>query len=178
GSMEDLERVATLGFRGEALASIAAVSHLTLVSRPAGQQHAWRIAAHGGALGAAEPFSGGLGTTVEIRDLYFNTPARRKFLRTEATEFGHCDETMRRIALARPDVAFTLTHNGRALLRVRPQPLAPRLRGVLGDEGADALLEVDEGTASARVWGLIASPTFSRSSRDCQYLYVNGRFVR
>ena len=178
GSMEDLERVATLGFRGEALASIAAVSHLTLVSRPAGQQHAWRIAAHGGALGAAEPFSGGLGTTVEIRDLYFNTPARRKFLRTEATEFGHCDETMRRIALARPDVAFTLTHNGRALLRVRPQPLAPRLRGVLGDEAADALLEVDEGTASARVWGLIASPTFSRSSRDCQYLYVNGRFVR
>ncbi len=178
GSMEDLERVATLGFRGEALASIGAVSHLTLVSRPAGQQHAWRVEVHGGTLQPPEPSSGALGTTVEIRDLYFNTPARRKFLRTETTEFGHCDETMRRIALARPDVAFTLTHNGRALLRVRPQPLAQRLRGVLGDDAADALLEVDEGTAPARLWGLIVSPTFNRASRDCQYLYVNGRFVR
>jgi len=178
GSMEDLERVATLGFRGEALASIAAVSHLALVSRPTGQPHAWRVEVHGGALHAPEPSSGAPGTTVEIRDLYFNTPARRKFLRTEATEFGHCDETMRRIALARPDVAFTLTHNGRALLRVRPQPLAQRLRGVLGDDAADALLELDEGTAPARLRGLIASPTFNRASRDCQYLYVNGRFVR
>ncbi|MCC7547469.1 MAG: DNA mismatch repair endonuclease MutL [Burkholderiales bacterium] len=178
GSLEDLERVATLGFRGEALASIAAVSHLALVSRPPAQQHAWRIEVHGGTLGAAEPASGAAGTTVEVRDLYFNTPARRKFLRTEATEFGHCDEALRRIALARPDVAFTFTHNGRALLRVRPQPLAQRLRAVLGDEAADALLEVDEGSAAASVRGLIASPAFSRASRDCQYLFVNGRFVR
>jgi len=178
GSLEDLERVATLGFRGEALASIAAVSHLTLVSRPAGQQHAWRIEAHGGTVGAAQPCPAAPGTSVEVRDLYFNTPARRKFLRTEATEFGHCDETMRRIALARPDVAFTFTHNGRVLLRVRPQPLSQRLRAVLGDEAADALLEVDEGSTAARLHGLIASPTFSRAGRDCQYLFVNGRFVR
>ncbi len=178
GSLEDLEHVASLGFRGEALASIAAVSHLTLVSRPATQAHAWRIEAHGGTLGAVEPSSGALGTTVEIRDLYFNTPARRKFLRTEATEFGHCDEAMRRIALARPDVALTFTHNGRALLRVRPQALPERLRAVLGEDAADALLDLDEGTAAARVRGLIASPTFSRASRDCQYLFVNGRFVR
>jgi len=178
GSLEDLERVATLGFRGEALASIAAVSHLTLVSRPAAQQHAWRIEVHGGSIGAAEPASGAAGTTIEVRDLYFNTPARRKFLRTEATEFGHCDDAMRRIALARPDVAFTFTHNGRALLRVRPQPLAQRLRAVLGDDAAEALLALDEGTGAARLRGLIASPTFSRASRDCQYLFVNGRFVR
>jgi DNA mismatch repair protein MutL len=177
-SLDDLERVATLGFRGEALASIAAVSHLALVSRPQAQPHAWRIEAHGGTLGAPEPSSGAFGTLIEVRDLYFNTPARRKFLRTEATEFGHCDESLRRIALARPDVAFTFTHNGRALLRVRPQPMAQRLRAVLGDDAADALLEVDEGSAPARVWGLIASPTFSRASRDCQYLFVNGRFVR
>jgi len=177
-SLDDLERVATLGFRGEALASIAAVSHLALVSRPQAQPHAWRIEAHGGTLGTPEPSSGAFGTVIEVRDVYFNTPARRKFLRTEATEFGHCDESMRRIALARPDVAFTFTHNGRALLRVRPQPMAQRLRAVLGDDAADALLEIDEGSGPARVWGLIASPTFSRASRDCQYLFVNGRFVR
>jgi len=177
-SLDDLERVATLGFRGEALASIAAVSHLTLVSRPPAQAHAWRIEAHGGTLGTAEPSSGAFGTLIEVRDVYFNTPARRKFLRTEATEFGHCDESVRRIALARPDVAFTFTHNGRALLRVRPEPVAQRLRTLLGEDAADALLEVDEGSAPARVWGLIASPTFSRASRDCQYLFVNGRFVR
>lgn len=178
GSLEDLERVATLGFRGEALASIAAVSHLTLTSRPAGQQHAWRIEAHGGTPGAPEPASGTFGTSMEVRDLYFNTPARRKFLRTEGTEFGHCDEVMRRLALARPDLAFTFTHNGRALLRLRPQPIGERLRAVLGDDAADALLETDEGTSAARLSGLIASPTFSRASRDCQYLFVNGRFVR
>jgi DNA mismatch repair protein MutL len=177
-SLEDLERVASLGFRGEALASIAAVSHLILTSRTADARHAWRIEARGGELTAVEPAAGPPGTSVEVRDLYFNTPARRKFLRTEATELAHCDEVLRRAALARPDLAFSFQHNGRTLLRARPEPPLARVRAVLGDELAAVLLHVDETSAGVRLWGFVAPPTASRGARDYQYFFVNGRPVR
>jgi DNA mismatch repair protein MutL len=177
-TLEDLERVGSFGFRGEALASIAAVSHLILVSRTPEARHAWRIECNGGAVSSVEPASGPVGTVVEVRDLYFNTPARRKFLRSEATELAHCDEAFRRIALARADTAFTLHHNGRALLRLRPQPPAERVRALLGDEAAGALLDLDEAAGAARLHGFVAAPTFSHGTRDYQYVFVNGRFVR
>ncbi|HEY7758091.1 MAG TPA: DNA mismatch repair endonuclease MutL [Burkholderiales bacterium] len=177
-TLEDLERVGSFGFRGEALASIAAVSHLTLTSRTPDARHAWRIDCDGGALSAVEPASGPVGTVLEVRDLYFNTPARRKFLRSEATELAHCDEAFRRIALARGNTAFTLHHNGRALLRLTPQPPAQRVRALLGDEAAAALLELDETAGAARLHGFVAAPTFSHGTREYQYLFVNGRFVR
>jgi DNA mismatch repair protein MutL len=177
-SLEDLERVASLGFRGEALASIAAVSRLKLTSRTAQARHAWSIECTGGEHGAAQPAAQSAGTTVEVRDLYFNTPARRKFLRSEPTELGHCDDVFRRIALARPDLALILTHNGRALLRLVPQAPGERVRAVLGEELAQGVLALDDGGEAARVHGFIASPTASRATRDAQYVYVNGRFVR
>ncbi len=178
-SLEDLERVASLGFRGEALASIAAVSHLTLTSRSADARHAWRIEARGGELTAVEPAAGSTtGTSVEVRDLYYNTPARRKFLRTEGTELAHCDEVLRRAALARPDLAFSMQHNGRTLLRARPQTPLERVRTVLGEELTASLLHLDEASASVRLWGFVAPPTASRAVRDYQYFFVNGRHVR
>src|SRR5437868_590033 len=121
-SLEDLEAVATMGFRGEALAANASVSRLGLTTRTREARRACAIHAEGAALGQVEPAARAPGTTVSVADLYFNTPARRKFLRTEATEFGHCDEVFRRIALARPEAAFTLKHNGRVSRRVAAQP--------------------------------------------------------
>ena len=119
-SLDDLERVATLGFRGEALPSIASVSRLTLTSRPAAADAGWRLEVEGGRHDAGQPAAHPPGTTVEVRDLFYNTPARRKFMRTERTEFGHLDRIARRVALSRFDVAFRLTHNQRAVFDLRP----------------------------------------------------------
>ena len=177
-SLEDLEHVASLGFRGEALASIASVSRLTLTSRPPDARHAWRVEATAEVVAEPLPASAPPGTTVDVRDLYFNTPARRKFLRTEGTEFAHCEEVFRREAMARPDVAFTLTHNGRLVWRLPPQPLSARVRELLGEEAAAALLPLDESSGNLRLHGFVASPAFSRTGRDQQYLFVNRRFVR
>jgi DNA mismatch repair protein MutL len=177
-TLEDLERVVSLGFRGEALASIAAISHLTLTSRTAGDPHAWRIEADAGQFSAPEPAAAAHGTTMEVRELYYNTPARRKFLRTENTELAHCEETFTRIALSRPDVALTLQHNGRALQRLPVQTFAQRAAAVLGEEFATASLVLDHGTPGLRLQGLVASPSFNRSARDYQYFFVNGRYVR
>jgi DNA mismatch repair protein MutL len=177
-SLEDLERVASLGFRGEALASIAAVSHLTLTSRTADARHAWQVQATADAVSEPQPASAPAGTCVDVRDLYFNTPARRKFLRTEATEFAHCEEVFRRIAMARPDLAFSLQHNGRIVWRLQRQELPARVHALLGDEAQAALLPLDEGGSELRLRGFVASPAFSRASRDQQYFFVNGRFVR
>jgi DNA mismatch repair protein MutL len=177
-TLEDLERVGTLGFRGEALASMAAIAHLSLTSRTANARHAWRIEAHGGAPAPAEPASGPVGTSAEVRELYFNTPARRKFVRSEATELAHCEEALQRLALARPDVAFGLRHNARAVLHLRPQQPSQRVAAVLGEEAAAALLPLDEGGPDLRLWGFVAAPAFHRATRDCQYVFVNGRSVR
>jgi DNA mismatch repair protein MutL len=179
-SLEDLERVASLGFRGEALASIAAVSRLRLASRRQDEKHAWQVTVEGGHVAAPEPAALAAGTVVEVRDLYFNTPARRKFLKTEATEFAHCDETFKRIALSRPDVAFTLQHNARAQSHLRRQPGSPeqRVAAVLGEEFAQSAISLDEQAAGLRLWGMAGVPAFSRGNRDYQYFFVNGRFVR
>lgn len=177
-TLDDLESVASLGFRGEALASIASVSRTRFISRFQADKHAWRIASDGSDISVVEPAALDAGTIVEVNDLYFNTPARRKFLKTEGTEFGHCEEAFRRIALSRPDVAFMLQHNGRALMRLSVGEPHKRFSEVLGQEFAAESLSVDEAAAGLRLWGLVAKPTFSRHARDTQYVYVNGRFVR
>jgi DNA mismatch repair protein MutL len=177
-SLEDLERAATLGFRGEALASIGAVARLAISSRRAGDRHAWRIACNAGAVGAVEPAALAAGTTVDVEDLYFNTPARRKFLKSEATEFARCDEAYARIALSRPGVAFSLAHNGRRTSHLPPEDLRARAGRVIGEDFAQAAVDVASEGARTRLAGLVAPPGFTRAARDAQYLFVNGRFVR
>jgi DNA mismatch repair protein MutL len=175
-SLSDLENVATLGFRGEALASIASVAVVTLTSRTATAAHAWEIT--GSSSASATPSSGAQGTTVEVQDLYFNTPARRKFLKSEQTEFGHCAEVVRRIALARPDVSFSLTHNGRVVDQWNVSELAKRSAHILGDGFAQARLALDESAGPLRLHGYAGLPTASKARADGQFFYVNGRFVR
>jgi DNA mismatch repair protein MutL len=177
-TLEDLEAVVSLGFRGEALASIASVSRTQISSREQNTKHAWRIASEGSLIAPLEPAALDVGTIVEVNDLYFNTPARRKFLKTEGTEFGHCEEAFSRVALSRPDVTFTLQHNGRALSRYVASEPIKRFGEVLGTEFATESIEVSEEAAGLKLWGMAAKPTFSRNSRDTQYVYVNGRFVR
>jgi DNA mismatch repair protein MutL len=174
-SLSDLESVLSLGFRGEALASIASVAQLTLTSRTADAPHAWEIAP-----GASQPApsSGALGTTVDVQDLYFNTPARRKFLKSEQTEYGHCAEVVRRIALARPDVAFTLTHNGRTVEHWIACEMDKRSAQLLGEEFALARIALGEASGVLRLEGYAGLPTAARLRADSQYFYVNGRFVR
>jgi DNA mismatch repair protein MutL len=175
-SLDDLENVGTLGFRGEALASIASVAALTLTSRTADGAHAWEL--EGTHLGTVVPSSGAPGTTIDVRDLYFNTPARRKFLKSEQTEFGHCAEVVRRIALARPDVSFTLTHNGRTVDHWMVSDMSKRSAQILGSTFEEARLPIDEASGVLRVHGFAGLPTASKGRADSQYFYVNGRFVR
>ena len=175
-SLDDLERVATLGFRGEALASVASVARLTLTSRQTGASHAWRLIGEAGK--APEPAALACGTVVEMRDLYYNTPARRKFLKSEATEFAHCADAVKRIALAHPEVAFTLTHNGRTNLHLAPSDARARAGAILGDDFLAEARAVDTGPGILRVSGHCAMPAHSRARSDAQYCYVNGRFVR
>lgn len=183
-NLDDLEAVATMGFRGEALASIASVSRLTLSTRSRQAESGFRLSSEGGELQvqAPEPVAMPPGTMVEVRDLFFNTPARRKFLKTERTEFGHIDELLRRMALARPDVTFELSHNGRALRRLpAAQDDAARLRRVetvCGSEFIDAALSIDTEHQDLRLSGWIARPSFSRSQANLQFFFVNGRLVR
>jgi len=178
GSLEELEAVASLGFRGEALASIASVARVEITSRAQGAPHAHLIRSEGGAPGAVEPAARAAGTSVSVGDLYFNTPARRKFLRTEATEFGHCEEVFRRAALARPELAWTLRHNGRVSAALKPQSGAERAAALLGKDFRAGALEVDAQAAGLRLHGLAGGPQAARSRADMQYFYVNGRYVR
>jgi DNA mismatch repair protein MutL len=173
-SLDDLEAVATMGFRGEALASIASVARVTITSREARGSHAWRID-NGG---QPEPAALDGGTVVDVADLYYNTPARRKFLRTEQTEYGHCDDVFRRIALSTPQVAFQLQHNGRLTQRLPAAGLDARVRALLGDEFMQHARAVEADAGAIRVTGYVAQPAFSRAGRDAQYCFVNGRFVR
>ena len=177
-SLDDLERVASLGFRGEALASIAAVARLTLTSRRAGEKHAWTVTATGPEISRASPAALAAGTSIEARDLYFNTPARRRFLKSDATEYAHSEEAFMRIALSRPDTGFTLQHNGRTQWQLKPQPLAARIGALLGDEFQASALALDESSAGLRITGAIGLPAHARATRDAQYFYVNGRTVR
>jgi len=177
-SLEDLEAVATMGFRGEALASIASVSRLSITSRSPQAQRASAIRAEGSRIAEVEPAARPRGTTVAVEDLYFNTPARRKFLRSEATEFGHCDEVFRRIALARPEIAFSLKHNSRISRSLRAQPLAERMAALLGRELVEASVAVEAQAGPLRLFGLAGTPQAAKARADSQYFFVNGRFVR
>ena len=190
-SLDDLQQVASLGFRGEALASVAAVAQLTLTSRIDTETHGWKVEAIDGRLSESAPASHTQGTSVEIRELYFNTPARRKFLKSESTEFAWCEEAFKRIALSRPDVAFSLQHNGRTIWQLSATPPnlplsgeelakrnAVRIAAILGDEFGLAAVPVSRRAANLSLQGLAALPAYSRASRDAQYFFVNGRFVR
>ena len=181
-SLNDLQQVASMGFRGEALASMAAVAQLTLTSRTAQDSHGWKVEAIDGRLSEPIPASHAEGTTVEIREMYFNTPARRKFLKSESTEFAWCEEAFKRIALSRPDVAFSLQHNGRTIWQLPAlqgeHAAQKRVAALLGDEFGLAAVPVSRSAANLSLQGLAALPAYSRASRDAQYFFVNGRFVR
>ena len=182
-SLEDLEQVSTLGFRGEALPSIGAVARLTITTRSRDSEHAWKLEGDGhGHYAAPAPAAHAPGTSVEVRDLFFNTPARRKFLKSEQTEFGHLDAAVRRLALARHDIDVQLRHNGRAVLALQAAADMPgierRLKELVGPEFIGHAFHIRQEGAGMRLSGWLARPTFSRSQADLQYFYVNGRAVR
>ncbi len=176
-TLEDLHKITSLGFRGEALASIAAVSRLTLASRQAGQSHAWQIQADGKSVSQPEPSSLTSGTTLDVNDLYFNIPARRKFLKSEATELAHCDEVFKRIALSQAGIEFVLQHNGKVRRQLRAANSAQRIQSILGEEFGQTAAFVDEQSTDIYLHGMVALPAYARSSRDAQYFFVNNRFV-
>ena len=180
-SLNDLEAVVSLGFRGEALPSIASVSRLSITSRERGREEAFRVEAEGGEVSAVRPAPHPQGSTVEVHDLFHNTPARRKFLRTERTEFGHIDRWLRRLALARPEVAFTWTNNRRAVLSL---PAAhdtdaelKRIEKILGQEFAQQALYLERDATGLSLRGWIGLPTYNRSQADQQFWFINGRSV-
>src|SRR5919109_2305042 len=177
-SLDDLEGVATMGFRGEALASIASVSRLSITSRTRDAAHGASISAEGAQLGEVRPAARAQGTTVEVADLYFNTPARRKFLRTEATEFGHCDEVFRRVALAHAGTAFMLKHNGRVTHVLRTQGAAERAAALLGETFFEQSISIETASGSLRLSGRAGTPQAAGERTDGQYFFVNGRYVR
>ncbi|MDJ0750294.1 MAG: DNA mismatch repair endonuclease MutL [Woeseiaceae bacterium] len=180
-SLEDLEAVASLGFRGEALPSIASVSRLTLCSRSADGDSAWQVEADGGQTSGPSPAAHPHGTTVEVHDLFYNTPARRRFLRTERTEFGHIEKWVRRLALSRPEIAFTLTHNQRAVLKLAAARDADterqRIAKICGESFAEQSVFVEREVEGIALSGWIGLPTFNRSQPDLQFWFVNGRSV-
>jgi len=175
-SLDDLENVASLGFRGEALASIAAVAQLTMTSRERGAESAFALG--GDAAGAPRPAALARGTVIEVDELFGRVPARRKFLKSEATEFAHCAEALRRSALSCPEVGFTLTHNGRVVQHLKAESLPARVAHVLGEEFAGGARAVDALAGPIALTGLIGNPADARGSRDAQYFFVNGRYVR
>jgi DNA mismatch repair protein MutL len=182
GSLADLERVATLGFRGEALPSIASVSRLSLTSRSAGTDHAWIVEAREGTMSVPVPASHPPGTSVEVRDLFFNVPARRKFLRSEATEYQHVLRMLERLALSRFAVGFTLISGGRTVWSLPPASSPPerlaRVAKLCGEDFAAHVIELSHEIESLRLTGWLALPTFSRSQSDLQFAFLNGRYVR
>lgn len=181
--IEDLECVASLGFRGEALASIASVARVSLTSAAAGQESGWAVECAGQEMEARiSPAAHPVGCTVEVRDLFFNTPARRKFLRTEKTEFRHLEEVVKRLALSRFDVGFQLRHNQRVIHSLKPavteQERERRVMKLCGSALMEQAVHLDVERSGVRIQGWLGSPTFSRSQADLQYFFVNGRVVR
>jgi len=180
---DDLDGIVTLGFRGEALPSIASIARMSLASRQQSDESGWRVSSEGYAPEEdAAPCAHPLGTTVEIRDLFFNTPARRKFLRKEKTEFGHLEEVVKRIALSHFGIGFQLKHNQRVVLSLRPitntEQYIERVEAICGQPFRENALAIEYEAAGLRLWGWIALPAFSRSQADMQYFFVNGRVIR
>jgi len=182
-ALEDLEGVATLGFRGEALASISSVARLTLTSNVAGQESGWQVRVEGRDMAAqVTPAPHPVGTTIEAKDLFFNTPARRKFLRTEKTEFTHLEEVVKRLALSRFDVGFTLRHNQRSVHQLRPALTQAekdrRVAALCGARFIENAVIIDVEASGLKLSGWVGLPTFARASTDLQYFFVNGRVIR
>jgi DNA mismatch repair protein MutL len=181
-SLEDLERVATMGFRGEALPSIASVARLDLASRHASEDHGWLVRVRRGEVSEAEPAALQSGTRVDVEDLFYNVPARRKFLRTERTEFSQADLLLRRFALGRFDVGFELEHNGRTVSALPPAAgegeKERRLQRVVGADFIEHAIRIDEQRGSIGLSGWVAEPRYNRAQADRQFFFVNGRAVR
>ncbi len=181
GSLEDLESVASLGFRGEALPSIGSVARMSVTSRVAGADSAWQVETDNGVLEAPRPAAHPQGTTVEVNDLFYNTPARRKFLRTEKTEFSHIEKWVRRLALSRPDVAITLTHNRRVVLQLAvadsDDARLKRIAKICGEAFAEQAIRIEREVEGIALAGWIGLPTYNRSQPDMQFWFVNGRSV-
>ena len=177
-SLQDLEHVRSMGFRGEGLASIASVSRLTLTSRQEGSPAARQVRARDGQIEPAAAAAHPVGTSVEVADLFFNTPARRKFLKSENTEYAHCATVFDRLALANPHIAFELVHNGKTTAKYPAQSQNERIAAVLGPDFQAASLPIDSGNGILRLHGLIAKPTFAQGRSSQQYCFVNNRFVR
>ncbi len=181
-SLPELEEVATMGFRGEALPSMSSVSRMTITSRTADAEFAWQVKTANGVVEAPAPAAGAPGTQVELRDLFYNVPARRKFMRTDQTEFNHVDELVKRFALARPDVGFQLQHNNRTVRQFPPvstdEAMLVRLEAVIGPEFVEHALVVDEQRGSFGLRGWVAEPRYNRAQADRQFFFVNGRVIR
>ncbi|GJH42546.1 DNA mismatch repair protein MutL [Pasteurella canis] len=181
-SLEDLDAILSLGFRGEALASISSVSRLTLTSRTAEQNEAWQVYAQGREMETTiKPASHPVGTTVEVANLFFNTPARRKFLRTDKTEFSHIDEVIRRIALAKPNITFSLSHNGKTLRQYKNAQngqMLKRVAAICGNDFVQNALQINWIHDDLHLSGWVALPSFVRTQNDLSYCYINGRIVR
>lgn len=180
--LDDLERVATMGFRGEALPSIASVARLDLSSRYAGEDHGWQVSVRRGEIAEPEPSAIQGGTRVNVEDLFYNVPARRKFLKTERTEFNHVDLLLRRFALARFDVGFELEHNGKTISALPPARVEEeqkrRLQRVMGKDFLDHIIEIDQQRGEIGLQGWVAEPRYNRAQADRQFFFVNGRAVR
>lgn len=177
-TLNDLEHVASMGFRGEGLASIASVSRLTLTSRQDGSAHATQVKAEDGKLSNPTAAAHPVGTTIEAAELFFNTPARRKFLKSENTEYAHCATMLERLALAHPHIAFSLKRDGKPVFKLPAQSLHERIAAIVGEDFQAASLEIDSGNGALRLYGAIAKPTFAKGKTDKQYCFVNHRFVR
>lgn len=176
-TLDDLYSIASLGFRGEALASIAAVSKLTMTSQHAQQEHAWQIHAEGNAVSQPAPAALTRGTVLDVNELYFNIPARRKFLKSDATEFAHCEEVFKRIALSQCGIEFVLQHNGKVRHQLRASDTTQRIAAILGEEFGQMAATVHEQSVGMQLRGMVALPAYARASRDAQYFFVNNRFV-
>ncbi|HGO8014253.1 TPA: DNA mismatch repair endonuclease MutL [Neisseria meningitidis] len=177
-TLNDLEHVASMGFRGEGLASIASVSRLTLTSRQEDSSHATQVKAEDGKLSSPTAAAHPVGTTIEAAELFFNTPARRKFLKSENTEYAHCATMLERLALAHPHIAFSLKRDGKQVFKLPTQSLHERIAAIVGKDFQTASLEIDSGSGALRLYGAIAKPTFAKGKTDKQYCFVNHRFVR
>ena len=177
-TLNDLEHVSSMGFRGEGLASIASVSRLTLTSRQEDSSHATQVKAEDGKLSTPTAAAHPVGTTIEAAELFFNTPARRKFLKSENTEYAHCATMLERLALAHPHIAFSLKRDGKPVFKLPAQSLHERIAAIVGEDFQAASLEIDSGNGALRLYGAIAKPTFAKGKTDKQYCFVNHRFVR
>ena len=177
-NLNDLQSVESLGFRGEALASMASVATVTIITREQHASHGYRVQSRAGRMTEVIPAARSIGTSIVVDELFSETPARRKFLKSSNTEFAHCDEVLKRMALSHPDIEFRLSHNGKALRHWPQATHQLRLKALFGEEFIKGALTVDEQAGGVRIEGWISRPTYSSSNRESQYVYVNGRFVR